>query len=49
MALSFTNLVAQSTVRFDATKTHQHITGFGGFVCSPQFQYIKNGKKFIVR
>ena len=39
MALSFTNLVAQPTVRFDATKTHQHITGFGGFVCSPQFQY----------
>ena len=39
MALSFTHLVAQPTVRFDATKTHQHITGFGGFVCSPQFQY----------
>ena len=30
---------AQPTVRFDATKTHQHITGFGGFVCSPQFTY----------
>ena len=27
------------TVRFDATKTHQKITGFGAFVCSPQFQY----------
>jgi len=39
MALSFTNLVAQPTIRFDATKTHQRITGFGGFVCSPQFQY----------
>ena len=39
MALSFTNSVAQPTVRFDATKTHQHITGFGGFVCSPQFGY----------
>ena len=38
-ALSCTYSVAQSTVRFDATKTHQHITGFGGFVCSPQFQY----------
>ena len=30
---------AQPTVRFDATQTHQRITGFGGFVCSPQFQY----------
>ena len=39
MALSFTNLVAQPTVRIDATKTHQRITGFGGFVCSPQFAY----------
>ena len=39
MALTFTQSVAQPTVRFDATKTHQRITGFGGFVCSPQFQY----------
>lgn len=39
MALSVTHSVAQSTVRFDATKKHQRITGFGGFVCSPQFQY----------
>ena len=39
MALSFTTSMAQPTIRFDATKTHQHITGFGGFVCSPQFQY----------
>ena len=30
---------AQNTVRIDATKTHQRITGFGGFVCSPSFQY----------
>ena len=30
---------AQNTVRIDATKTHQRITGFGGFVCSPTFQY----------
>lgn len=29
----------KATVRLDAQKTHQHITGFGGFVCSPQFQY----------
>ena len=27
------------TAKFDATATHQRITGFGGFVCSPQFQY----------
>ena len=30
---------AQNTVRIDATKTHQRITGFGGFVCSPSFAY----------
>ena len=30
--------MAQS-VRLDATATHQRITGFGGFVCSPQFTY----------
>lgn len=28
-----------ATVRLDAQNTHQRITGFGGFVCSPQFQY----------
>ena len=27
------------TVRLDATVRHQNITGFGGFVCSPQFGY----------
>ena len=27
------------TLRLDATQRHQHITGFGGFVCSPQFGY----------
>ena len=32
-------ITAQNTVRIDATKTHQRITGFGGFVCSPSFQY----------
>lgn len=34
-------VIAQTaaTVRFDAQSTHQHITGFGGFVCSPQFGY----------
>lgn len=33
--------IAQSTatVRLDAQGKHQHITGFGGFVCSPQFTY----------
>ena len=28
-----------ATMKIDATKQYQHITGFGGFVCSPQFQY----------
>ena len=33
--------MAQTTgsVHFDASKKHQKITGFGAFVCSPQFQY----------
>ena len=33
--------MAQTTANayIDATKTHQKITGFGAFVCSPQFQY----------
>ena len=32
---------AQTTAiaRLDAQSTHQRITGFGGFVCSPSFQY----------
>ena len=38
-ALSSTLSPAQPTVRIDATNTHQRITGFGGFVCSPQFTY----------
>lgn len=29
----------KATVRLEAQKTHQRITGFGGFVCSPQFTY----------
>ena len=29
----------KATVRLDAQAKHQHITGFGGFVCSPQFTY----------
>ena len=29
----------KSMVRFDVQTTHQRITGFGGFVCSPQFEY----------
>ncbi|MBQ1828173.1 MAG: hypothetical protein II115_03135, partial [Prevotella sp.] len=35
MALSQTT----ATVRLNAQSKHQHITGFGGFVCSPQFTY----------
>ena len=34
-----TPAIAQTTVRFDVQNTHQRITGFGGFVCSPQFGY----------
>lgn len=29
----------KATVRFDIQTKHQRITGFGGFVCSPQFGY----------
>ncbi|MBR6121961.1 MAG: hypothetical protein IKQ05_06180 [Prevotella sp.] len=28
-----------ASVKLDAQNPHQHITGFGGFVCSPQFAY----------
>ena len=28
-----------TTMRLNAEARHQHITGFGGFVCSPQFGY----------
>lgn len=36
--LPFCGVLAQ-TVRLDATDLHQHVTGFGGFVCSPSFGY----------
>lgn len=29
----------RATMKLDAQVKHQRITGFGGFVCSPQFQY----------
>ena len=29
----------KATARFNIQNTHQRITGFGGFVCSPQFGY----------
>ena len=29
----------KSTLKIDATNQHQRITGFGAFVCSPQFAY----------
>ena len=28
-----------ATLRINAQTQYQHITGFGGFVCSPQFTY----------
>ena len=44
--VSFTTLMVStvfaqqsSTMRIDAQNKHQNITGFGGFVCSPQFTY----------
>lgn len=37
--LSVAMAQTETTVRLDAQKTHQRITGFGGFVCSPQFTY----------
>lgn len=32
-------MAADATLRVNATERHQHITGFGGFVCSPSFGY----------
>ena len=29
----------KATVRFDTLTRYQRVTGFGGFVCSPQFGY----------
>ena len=37
--LSVALYAQRATVRLDASTKYQHITGFGGFVCSPQFQY----------
>lgn len=38
--LSFAQLNAQNAkVQIDKNKTYQKVTGFGGFVCSPQFGY----------
>ncbi len=39
LACCLTAQAQRPTVRIDAQKTHQQITGFGGFVCSPQFTY----------
>ena len=38
-AVCATLMAQQSTIRINAQNKHQHITGFGGFVCSPQFTY----------
>jgi glucuronoarabinoxylan endo-1,4-beta-xylanase len=38
--LSSVHLIAQNAkVQIDKNKTYQKVTGFGGFVCSPQFGY----------
>jgi O-glycosyl hydrolase len=34
--LSLAASAQRATVKLDAQATHQHITGFGGFVCSPR-------------
>ena len=39
MLLSLTLSAQRATVRINAQTKYQHITGFGGFVCSPQFTY----------
>ena len=39
MLLSATLSAQRATVRIDDQTKYQHITGFGGFVCSPQFTY----------
>ena len=38
-SISMTLAQTTATVRLNAQSKHQHITGFGGFVCSPQFTY----------
>ena len=47
LALQMTISVAQTTVKIDAGQTHQRITGFGAFVCSPSFQYNHMSNKNI--
>lgn len=41
LLMTSVSAVAQQTakMRINAQNPHQHITGFGGFVCSPQFTY----------
>ena len=41
LLMTSASAVAQQTakMRINAQNPHQHITGFGGFVCSPQFTY----------
>ena len=39
LLLSAQLLAQQATVRLDASTKYQKVTGFGGFVCSPQFTY----------
>ena len=33
------NCQQKATLKIDASKKYQYVTGFGAFVCSPQFQY----------
>lgn len=39
LCIGFAAQAQEATLRIDAQKKYQRITGFGGFVCSPQFTY----------
>lgn len=39
LCLGFSVQAQDATLRIDGQTKYQHITGFGGFVCSPQFGY----------
>lgn len=39
LSINTTIQAQNATLRIDAQTQYQHITGFGGFVCSPQFGY----------
>ena len=44
LCLGFSVQAQDATLRIDGQTKYQHITGFGGFVCSPQFGYNHIGE-----